>query len=73
MQMRYSPVPCTEERLLPTRWIVGKAPDRKRTAEHLLGLRAEFGTRVAKECRSRMIWVGVYPVGGCWFRNKYGF
>lgn len=61
--MRYNPVPCSNEQLFPTRWIVRRPlPTRQEVAAHLRYLRVRWGSETARECRSRMIWVGVYPV-----------
>ncbi len=57
----YNPIPCTTERLFPTRWICRQSPTRDQVAAHLLGLRAEFGAATARECKSRMMWVGIFP------------
>jgi len=67
--MRYNPVPCTEEQLLPTRWIVKlPLPSRQQVADHLWQLRQRWGSETARECRRRMIWVGIFPVA-CMKRN----
>jgi hypothetical protein len=57
----FGPIPCTQEQLFPTRWICGRKPSRDEMATHLRSLRARFGTPTARECRSRMLWVGIYP------------
>ena len=57
----YRPIPCSNEELYPTRWI-SRPPSRGEVAKQLVHLRRWYGTPCAKECRSRMIWVGIYPV-----------
>ena len=59
--MIYSPIPCTQEQLIPTRWITGGYPDRETVAEHLRTLRQRYGTETARECKRRMLWIGIFP------------
>lgn len=57
----YNPVQCSQEQLFPTRYIV-YPPARGEMAAHLRKLRKVYDNFHARECKSRMIWVGVYPV-----------
>lgn len=65
----YRPVPCTQEQLLPTRWILSY-PTRQQVADHLRRLRERFGTQTAMECKRRMLWVGVFPTQSMKTRDR---
>ena len=56
----YNPIPCTQEQLIPTRWVLSYPP-RAAVAAHLRTLRERFGTACARECKARMLWIGVFP------------
>ena len=57
----YNPIPCTQEELYPTRWII-RQPSRDVVADHLRHLLEVYGSPTALECRRRMMWVGIFPV-----------
>jgi len=56
----YYPVPCTQEQLLPARW-VNRPPQRKNLADHIKRLRNKYGVETGRECRNRMVWIGIWP------------
>jgi len=59
----YNPVPCTQEQLVPVRWVCSiGGPSREVVADHLKALRAKWGNHTARECRSRLYWIGIHPV-----------
>lgn len=58
----YNPIPCTQEQLIPTRWISNGYPSRQTVSNHLRQLRRTWGKATANECKSRMLWIGIFPV-----------
>ena len=57
----YRPINCTQEQLIPTRWIVRAEPTRLHIADHVKALKARFGRDTARECMRRLYWVGIVP------------
>lgn len=55
-------IPYGQEQLFPTRWLNGYPPARDFMASHLWHLRRTWGKAAANECKSRMLWVGIFPV-----------
>lgn len=59
----YKPVPCTQEQLVPVRWVCSiNGPSREVVVDHLKGLRERWGNSTARECKARMLWIGIFPV-----------
>lgn len=52
----------TPEQFVPTRWICGQRPGRKRIAEHLKSMRRLHGNEMARKCVYQLHWIGIYPV-----------
>ena len=56
----YKPIQCTNEQLIPTRWII-RGIDRKTLALHVQQLKSLYGKQTARECLWRCRWIGIMP------------